>query len=406
MKKILLISFMLVSALIVNVQAQELTVTGKITDNEGSPIPGVNVILKGTTIGTTSNIDGNFTIGVNDANGTLVFSFIGFATQEVQISNQSVINVSLQPDTKQLSEVVVTGYGTTLKKEFSGVTSSISNEDIGKIPATSTSQILQGQAAGVFVTSQSGTPGGGVSVNVRGLKSISGSTQPLYVVDGVPIISGNLQQTGFGGQGQNALAGLNPQDIESIEVLKDASTRAIYGSRGANGVVLITTKRGSTGKTRINVSAWTGVAEATTTVETMSSQQWVDIRNEARVNDGNAPRTNEEWGWDGTTSTNWIDQVFRKANVSEYQVNAAGGDSNTKFYISGSYRDEEGTIIGSGYERFTGRFNLDQNVTDKFSFGISASLSTDIADRIQNDNNIYGVYSVSILGTPLTPANM
>ncbi len=403
MKKILLIFFMLISALIIDVSAQDRSISGKVSDEDGQGLPGVNVILSGTSTGTTSDIEGNFNVSVPESGGVLVFSFIGFATQEIEVGNQSSINVTLLPDTKQLSEVVVTGYGTTLKKEFSGVSSSISAEDISKVPATSASQILQGQASGVFVTSQSGTPGGGISVNVRGIKSISSSTQPLYVVDGVPVISGSLQQSGFGGQGQNALAGLNPNDIESIEVLKDASTRAIYGSRGANGVVLITTKRGKSGKTSINVSAWSGIAEATNTVETVNAQQWIDIKNEARVNDGMMEQTNEEWGWDGTTSTNWIDEVFREAAISEFQVNASGGTEKTRFYISGSFRDEEGVIIGSGYERFTGKLNLDHNATKRLSFGTSISISADRNDRIQNDNNIFGVYSVAILGTPISP---
>ncbi len=403
MKKILLISFMLISALIIDATAQEQTVSGKITDTDGLALPGVNVILKGTATGTTSDIDGNYKVSVPANGGFLVFSFIGFATQEIEIGTQSTINVTLLGDTKQLSEVVVTGYGTTLKKEFSGASVSIKSEDIGKIPATSTNQILQGQASGVLVTSSSGAPGGGVSVQIRGLKTINGSAQPLYVIDGVPVVAGNLQQQGFGGQQQNALSGLNPQDIESIEVLKDASSTAIYGSRGANGVVLVTTKRGKTGKSSINLSAWTGWGEPTEVLQTISAQEFVDIRNEARVNSGLAARTNAEYGWDGVTDTRWVDETFRTSRISEYQLNMTGGNEKTKFYLSGSFRDEEGAMLGSSFKRGTGRVNLDHRATDKLSFGLSFSASSDLADRIQNDNNIFGVYSTSILGNPLTP---
>jgi TonB-linked SusC/RagA family outer membrane protein len=325
-------------------------------------------------------------------------------TAEAEVGSRSVVDIQMAPDVKQLSEVVITGYGTTLKKEFSGVSANISAESIGKLPSLSVNQALQGQAAGVMVTSNSGTPGGGISVRVRGQSSISGSNDPLYVIDGVPVVAGNISQDGFGGQEQNTLAGLNPQDIQSIEVLKDASTTAIYGTRGANGVVLITTKRGQAGKSTINLNAWTGFANPTNTVDVVSSREWVDIKNEARVNSGlSALPDNAYFGWDGVTDTDWIDEVFRTARVSEYQLAMQGGDEKTRYYLSGSYRDEEGTIIGSGYQRGTMRLNLDHKASEIFSFGTSLSLSSDLNQRIQNDNNIYGIYSAAILTPPLRP---
>lgn len=312
------------------------------------------MVLKGTTTGVVTDADGMYRISISSTGGTLVFSFIGMVTAEVEVGSRSVVDVQMAPDVKQLSEVVVTGYGTTLKKEFSGVSASISAESIGKLPSLSVNQALQGQAAGVMVTSNSGTPGGGISVRVRGQSSISGSNDPLYVIDGVPVVAGNISQDGFGGQEQNTLAGLNPQDIQSIEVLKDASTTAIYGTRGANGVVLITTKRGQAGKSTINLNVWTGFANPTNTVDVVSSREWVDIKNEARVNSGlSALPDNAYFGWDGVTDTDWIDEVFRTARISEYQLAMQGGDEKTRYYLSGSYRDEEGTIIGSGYQRAT-----------------------------------------------------
>ena len=256
MKKFLLLVFMLAFTFAsTQLWAQSRTISGKVTSSEdGTTLPGVNVVLKGTTVGTVTDIDGNWSLAVPADGGTLVFSFVGLATREIEIGASSVYNVQMDTDVTELSEVVVVGYGTTLEKEFSGAASTIDAEAIERLPATSTDQMLQGNASGVQVTSSSGTPGGGVSVRVRGQTSISASNDPLYVIDGVPVVSGNLQQSGFGGQGQNALAALNPNDIESIRVLKDAASTAIYGARAANGVVLITTKRGKSGKTNVNIN--------------------------------------------------------------------------------------------------------------------------------------------------------
>jgi TonB-linked SusC/RagA family outer membrane protein len=405
MKKILQLSiFSLLMLAQLSVLAQERTVSGKVTSaDDGSTLPGVNVVLKGTRTGVVTDMNGDFRISVPSNGGTLVFSFIGYTTNEIEIGTKSVIDVQLASDVTQLSEVVVTGYGTTLKKEFSGVTSTVNASNIEKLPILSANQALQGQAAGVFVTANSGAPGGGISVRVRGQTSINASNDPLYVVDGVPVIAGDLAQSGFGGQGQNALAGLNPNDIQSIEVLKDAASAAIYGSRAANGVVLITTKRGKSGDSKINFSAWTGWANPTKTVEMLNAQEWIDVANEARVNSGLAPRTNAQWGWNGTTDTDWVDEVFQTARTTEYQLNMSGGDSKTRYYLSGSYRDEDGAIIASSYKRGTMRLNLDHQASKLFSFGTSLSLSSDLNQRINNDNNIYGIYSASILTPSYKP---
>jgi TonB-dependent starch-binding outer membrane protein SusC len=399
MKKILRLTiFSLLILTNLSLMAQDRTITGKVTSaDDASALPGVNVVVKGTNIGTVSDVNGSYRLAVPASGATLVFSFIGFKLQEVVIGERSVVDLSLESDVTQLNEVVVTGYGSTLKKEFSGVTSTVNADDIAKLPILSASQALQGQAAGVFVTANSGAPGGGISVRVRGQTSISASNDPLYVIDGVPVIAGSLVQNGFGGQTQNALAGLNPNDIQSMEVLKDAASAAIYGSRAANGVVLITTKRGQKGGSKINFSAWTGWSNPTNTAEPLTGQEWIDVANEARANSGSSPRTNAQWGWDGTTDTDWIDEVFRTARTNEYQLNMSGGDEKTKYYLSGSYRDEQGVMIGSSYKRGTMRLNLDHKATDLFSFGTSLSISADQNNRINNDNNIYGIYSAALL---------
>jgi TonB-linked SusC/RagA family outer membrane protein len=375
------------------------SISGKITDESGESVPGVNVIVKGTTNGTTSDIDGNYRLSVPEEGGALVFSFIGLATKEMTIGARSVVDVKMDSDTKQLSEVVVVGYGTSLKKEMTGAVSTVSAESLERLPTLSPDQALQGLASGVFVTGASGAPGGGISVRVRGQTSISASNQPLYVIDGVIIQSGNLVRDAVGGQTQNVLNTLNPQDIESMQVLKDAASTAIYGARAANGVVLITTKRGKAGKAQFDLKAWTGVATPTRLVEKLTGPEQIMIENEAYLNDnpGAAPRPNSFYGWDGTTDTDWVDLLFDNARISEYQLSASGGSEKFKYYLSGNYRDEDGVLLGSGFKRLTTRANLDYNATDKLSIGTSINFTNSFQDVTQNDNNIYGAYSAALL---------
>ena len=404
MKRILLLS--LFSFVVAFAATAQRTVSGTVTDDSGETVPGVNVVLKGTTTGTTTDLDGNYRLSVPEEGGTLVFSFIGLVSQEVEIGSRSSVTVEMSSDVKQLTEVVVVGYGTTLKKELTGAVSSIKNEQIKDLPVVSAQEALQGLSSGVFVTSNSGAPGGGISVRVRGQTSINASNQPLYIVDGVIVSSGNFQVAGYGGQGQNALAGVNVDDIESIEVLKDAASTAIYGARAANGVVLITTKSGKKGKPSVNFDYWTGWSEPTNNYDLLTAQEYVDIKNEAYLNDNptaTEPLDNSAWGWDGTTSTNWMDEVFRTARTSSYQLNFSGGTDIFNYYVSGAYRDQEGTLIGSGIKRYNGRFNFIVNPTDKLEIGTKTSVSVEKNNRLQNDNNIYGIYSASILTPPTRP---
>jgi TonB-dependent starch-binding outer membrane protein SusC len=404
MKKILQLSiFLLLIITSLSVIAQERAVSGKVTSaDDGSAMPGVNVVLKGTSTGVVSDLNGEYRIPTQGSGGVLVFSFIGMISQEIEIGSRSVIDVQLAVDVTQLSEVVVVGYGTSLKKDLTGAVANVTSKDIQNLPTLSVDQSLQGLASGVFVSSNSGAPGGGISIRIRGQNSISGSNAPLYVVDGVIIQSGSLAQRGFGGQGENALSGLNPQDIESMQVLKDAASTAIYGARASNGVVLITTKRGRQGGNNIDISAWTGFAEAVKLPTLTTAEEWVMVRREAADNDapGSIPLTNTALGWDGTTNTNWIDEVFRTARISQYQINSSGGDGKFNYYLSGSYRNEEGTIIGSSFDRFTGRLNLDYNASSKLRISASVGVSSQLNKRITNDNNIFGIYSAAILTPP------
>ncbi|MEM7298230.1 MAG: SusC/RagA family TonB-linked outer membrane protein [Bacteroidota bacterium] len=403
MKRILLLSFALITLISYGVMAQR-TVSGKITDDEGESLPGVNVLIKGTTTGTQTDLDGNYRLSVEDG-AVLVFSYVGFETQEIEVGARSTIDVTLG-GAVELQEVVVVGYGTTLKSEFTGSSVSVNSETLEKLPVISADQALQGLAAGVQVTASSGSPGGGVNVRVRGQTSISASNNPLYVIDGVPVVSGNLQQNGFGGQSGNALAGLNPNDIESIEVLKDASSTAIYGARAANGVVLITTKRGKTGTTKVDIGYMRGFGNPTNIIDVLNADEWELIMNEARINDGLAPIDYDNAA-NANVDTDWLDAVFRTADIHQYNVSISGGDDKTRYFISGSYRDEEGTMGtdagGSGYKRGTARLNLDHTASDRFSLGTSIGISADQNQRIQNDNNIFGVLSTALLTAPNIP---
>jgi len=399
MKRLLFVFFALFGLLAAGPAMAQKTITGKVSGEGGDGIPFVNVVVKGTQKGTQTDIEGNFKLEVANDAVALIFSAVGYTKQTVEIGNQTVINVTLAEETTITDAVVITGYASQLKKEFTGSSAHVDAEAIEDLPVLSVDQALQGQAAGVQVYSSSGTPGGGLSIRVRGSTSISASNEPLYVIDGVPVINTDLTAAGMGNQGQSSLASINPDDIQSIEVLKSADATALYGTRGANGVVLITTKRGKEGKSTFDFSMFKGIAQPTNKITMLNTSQYYEIINEARTNDGLAPIT----GFDETVDTNWFDQIFRDANVEQYQISAQGGNENTRYYMSGSYRTEEGTILGSSFERFTTRLNLDHKASDRLTLTGNVTLNRDLNNRIKNDNNIFGVLSTAILTSPNIP---
>jgi TonB-linked SusC/RagA family outer membrane protein len=393
--------------------AQDRTITGTVTAKEdGSALPGVSIQVKGTKVGTQTGADGKFTIKVAQGQSALTFSFIGFVQKTVTLGNGSNINVSLESDSKVLSEVVVVGYGTQSKREITGSQSTVKAADIANAPIQSPEQALQGRAPGVQVTQSSGTPGGGISVRVRGPSSIGASNQPLYIVDGVPINTGSYTQLAAGGQLTNSLGDINPSDIESLEVLKDAAATAIYGSRASAGVVLITTKRGANQPTRLSFNSYYGVQEAQRQLPTITGQEYITLLNEAVYNRysatyGAASNYTLLTGLSANpadyANTNWQDEIFRTAVVKNYDLSVRGGTDKTKFSVSGSYFDQDGIVINTGYKRYSGRVNIDNKISDKFNVGISSSFSTATSNRVNNDNNIYGVVSGSILLGPHVP---
>lgn len=403
MKRLVTLSFVMFFAFCTAVYAQDRTVTGKVLSSEdGTTLPGVSVVVKGTTIGTQTDLDGNYSITIPSGATTIVFTSLGYLSQEVVVGTRTQITVRLSLDVKSLGEVVLVGYGTQLKREITGSQTNVSAKDIENSPILNTAQALRGRATGVQVVQNSGTPGSNMSVRVRGVGSLSAGNQPLYVVDGVPISTGSFSQIGFGGQTTDALSDLNTNDIESIEVLKDAAATAIYGSRASNGVVLITTKRGANQATKISFNTYYGLQNPIKTIPVLTGQQYIELQNEAANNrfGGTANYTTISGLSSNPAdypSTNWQDLIFREAPTQNYDLSFSGGNDRTIFYVSGTYLNQKGIVLGSGFERFSARFNVDNKVSDKFRVGANATASRSKNTRINNDNNIFGVVSTAVL---------
>ena len=382
--------------------AQTVKVQGTVQDSQGKGIPNVTISINGQRGGTTSDKDGNFTLNVNSLQSRLLFSSIGYNNEEVALNGKSSVTVTLTNSESNLGEVVVVGYGTQRKRDLTGSISNVSANQIKNLSLTSPEQALQGRVAGVNVVTSSGTPGSSVNINVRGIGTISGNAQPLYVLDGIPIATGSYSQLGVGNQVLNSLADVNPNDIESIDILKDASATAIYGSRGANGVVLITTKRGKNQKTRVNYSGYSGNQTVWKKIEPLSgpdfqAQLQEQVSNRYLGNYEPSALLGSTVHDNGYVNTNWQNEIFRTAPINSHDISAQGGNDKTKFYAGGSYFDQQGTIIGSRFQRYNFRVNVDNTVSEKFKISSGISLSNSIQNRIQNDNNIYGVLSTAVL---------
>ncbi|MDR8390669.1 SusC/RagA family TonB-linked outer membrane protein [Aliifodinibius sp. S!AR15-10] len=343
-----------------NANADTITVTGTVTSQEDEkPLPGVSVLIKGTKEGTTTDEKGRYTIEVPANKSTLSFSFLGYKTQEVAIDGKKTINVRLKREVEEMEDVVVVGYGTQRKQDLTGSISSVTANEIQDQNITSADQALQGRVAGVHVTKNSGAPGGGSTVRIRGTNSIRGGNNPLYVIDGMPIGGGSSPS-------QNPLSLINPQDIASIEVLKDASATAIYGARGANGVVLITTKQGG-GNTQVSFEAKYGINQVRKKLDLLNRQEFMSLANEASTNSGGNlvfTQTASEYA-----NTDWQEEVFRRAPRQDYQLSVSGGNEGTRYAISANFLNEKGILIGSDYKRGSFRINFDKQVSNNFSIG-------------------------------------
>jgi TonB-linked SusC/RagA family outer membrane protein len=371
-------------------------------------LPGVTVVLKNTKIGTTTNPDGSFELTVPAPSGTLAVSFVGYLTKEVSLNGQLSIRISLTEDIKALEEVVVVGYGTQKKKDITGAVSSLDTKEFNKGVQTSVDQLIAGRAAGVQTTQASAEPGGGVSIRIRGANSINANNEPLYVIDGLPIdnspvVPGSPLVTD--GATRNPLNALNPNDIESVEILKDASATAIYGSRGANGVVLITTKKGAKGGLTVNYNVYGAYQKVTRTVPMLSAPQYISLLNDLRKDQGQpAEFTPDQIAAIGK-GTDWQKEIFREAYAQNHQLAFSGGQDKLNYYASFNYLNQEGVVSSSGIKRYVGRANL-AYTDDKFKFGVNLNTSQVKDDFVPNGlsiNESAGIINTAIFQDPTLP---
>lgn len=394
--------------------AQEKTVTGTVTDENGLPIPGVNVVVKTTTNGTQTNFDGEYSITA-EVGDVLNFSYMGKKPVNRTVGSSDVIDVEMEKSAQSLDEVMVVAYGSANKRSFTGAAETVTNEAVTRGATASFETALQGKVSGVNI-STSGQPGGQSNVQIRGIGSISGSTQPLYVLDGVVINTDSNLRAGddmVGSTGYNPLSTINSEDIKSVTVLKDAAASSLYGSRAANGVIIITTKKGKRGETEISLGVETGWSENLTEEKLINNEQFKDLWIEGQVNQYIQNNENAEFGRVyadnalynnyqdqsvsdyesiyGTTNANadWMDAIYQTGVLRKYNLSARGGNEKTSFFVSGNYLDQEGTIIETGMKRYSGRLNLENQAKDWITLGVNLS----VAKSERNAANIDGGYA-------------
>lgn len=439
--RLLVIGCMLSLWALTNVAFAQSAVSGKVTAaDDGGTLVGATITEKGTNNGTTADANGNFKLNVR-GNATIVVSFIGYTLQEIPVNNRSVINIVLKTNQQQLQDVVVVGYGTQRKKDLTGSIVNLSNKDLVPVPsATSVDQMMQGKVAGVQITQTSGAPGGNVNVVIRGISSITGGNSPLYVVDGYAIGTGGggsdlstFSSSSYTASGIsnssatnriNPLSTINPSDIESIQVLKDASATAIYGSRGANGVVIITTKRGKMGKPTISFEHSTGIQQLAKKLDLLSPQEYAEYVAEGRDNawvfaggkasDPNSvrntatqvkPEFRNPAQYANQSGTDWQDVIFQSGLVQNYQLSTSGTSKDVNYYVSGGFFDQKGIIIGSNFKKFTLRTNIDAQLTDKLKIGASFSGAHSYGDfaRAEGHLQFRGLISAALASDPTIP---
>lgn len=411
------ISLLLLFAFVFSLQAlhaQRLTVTGKITSQKGELLPGVTVLVKGTTIGTSSGPDGTYNISVPSGNAVLQFSFIGFIRQDIPVNGQAVINVIMEEAVQQMSEVVVVGYGTQTRKSVTGSMANVKSDDLNTVNAVSIDNLMQGKAAGLNILVNTAQPGGGLTINIRGALSPNGSNSPLYVIDGVPITNndrvdtyGRGQTTFWGGTDRNPLNTINPNDIESVDVLKDASAAAIYGSAAANGVILITTKRGKEQKTTVTYNGTYSVQTPKKYLEPLNSTDFMKyhelyaeeywkytnkISPYGSVDPSSVapyiPRfsASDIANAGAGINTNWIDFLLQDGIINDQNISIEGGSASTKVYTSFNYLNQKALLRHTGLDRFSGRLNLDQKIGSRLLLKLGISYSQ---VKNQNENTGY-----------------
>lgn len=360
-------------------------ISGIVKDERGEPVIGANVVVKGTTNGTVTDMDGKYTLEV-PVGGVLQISYIGYNTQEVKVGSVNVVNISLREDSEALDEVVVIGYGTVKKSDLTGAVGSVQMKDVSQVGITSADRALQGQIAGVQVNARTGQPGEAMMIRVRGSNSLAGGNEPLYVIDGMPVEKMNSD--------------INPEDILSMEVLKDASSTAIYGSRGANGVVMITTKRGNTGATTIDYNGYVGVSMLRKKLDLLGKDDYIAMVNEVSQNDGKGIAITPDEAA-SLANNDWQDLVYQTALTHSHQVSVSGGTEQTKVYSSLNYMNQEGIIKGSNYNRFALRINGDQKLSKKLS--LSASIAYSYGTQNTANSNADGGGAIAYTAMVMPP---
>ena len=371
-------------------QAIELTVSGTVTTETGESMPGVNVLEKGTANGAVTDSNGKYVITVSGGEATLVFSFIGYTPQEVSIGGRTAIDISMLPDLTTLQEIVVVGYGTQEKRDVTGATSTIKADEIIKRPLTRVEQALQGTTAGVVVVSNNGQPGKPLSVKIRGANSLTGGNEPLYVIDGY--IGGNIES-------------INPNDIQSIEILKDASSTAIYGSRGSNGVVMITTKSGSQGPAKVNFNMWFSKASVPKQLDLMNAYDYARTVNAQFAATGQAAAFTDAQleGFRINGGTDWHKELQEEPWVQNYQLDLSGGSENVKYLFSVNHLDQPGLIVNQYYKRTTFRTNIDTKINDKLSFNLKVVAMMPQSRNTNYEGDLTDPFSEANIWDPTSP---
>lgn len=373
--------------------AQTRTIKGKVTDSKSSPIANASVVVKGSTTGTTTDANGDFSINVPGAAKALVISSLNFASQEVAIGTKNSITVSLVSTAQELQDVIVVGYGTRKKADLTGSVATVKGADIENVPFSSVDKALQGKVAGLQSVAASGQPGASQNIIIRGLSSINGSSNPLWVIDGIPVNTGDasrLQTTG------NLLSTLNPNDIESISVLKDAASQSIYGSRAANGVIVVTTKKGKVGKTRFRFDTEVGqsdIAYFNSKYRPLNSKNYIDLTREGLVNQGASQATIDgtlaSLGANSGIDYSWLDNTTRKGTQQQYNLSAEGGNDKTSFFLSGGHFIQEGTTINSKLTRTNANVRVTNKATDNLTIGVNLNAGV-VSQRAPLNGGAFG----------------
>lgn len=364
------------------------TLTGKVTDEKGNPVANASVVVKGSTLGTSTGPDGTFSLSVPSSAKVIVISSVDMITKEVTLGTQAVFNVTLKADDKVMQEVVVVGYGTQKKSDVTGNIATVKGAAIADKPVPSFDAALGGRAAGVQITTANGVLNNPPVFRIRGTNSINLSSYPLIVVDGVVTYTGDNSQTLAA---SNVLSNINPSDIESMEILKDAAATAIYGSRAANGVVIITTKKGKKGRARVNYDGWVGFTQPTRMWQMLDASQYMLIKNEGLSNVGAAPRYFPTYRTDGSlVNTNWADVIYRQGTSHSHNLNVAGANDQTSYFFSVGYTNQQGMIRKNDFDRKTFRFNVDHKVNSWMSVGVNTSYANELNKAALNSGSLPG----------------